>query len=103
MLAGCVLHARLLADLPMFALTSGMHERGVWRMRLTSSLDSEKRWRICEVVVDGLIEAVVVGLHHVVDQLLHPLPLSAQLCHATQHNINTACVPMPSCVLPCVE
>ena len=37
------------------------------------------------VVVDGLVEAVVVGLHHVVHQLLHPLALGAQLC--TPHSL----------------
>ena len=31
------------------------------------------------VVVDGLVEAVVVGLHHIVNQIFHALPLCSQL------------------------
>ena len=31
------------------------------------------------VVVDGLVEAVVVGLHHIIDQIFHTLPLRSQL------------------------
>lgn len=34
------------------------------------------------VVVDGLVEAGVVVLHHLVHQHVHTLPLRAQLPHA---------------------
>ena len=31
------------------------------------------------VIMDGLVEAVVVGLHHIIDQIFHTLPLRSQL------------------------
>ena len=45
------------------------------------------------VVVDGLVEAIMVGLHHVIHQLLYSLPLRTQLrtSHTAQRHMHTSC------------